>query len=67
MNDKIPPPPIPVSERLPGPDDMKDGCCWWGDAGGGEFVPSWRLCEVPTQHRFTHWLPAHALPLPTDD
>ena len=53
------PQPVPVSERLPGPEDCDaEGRCWWWD---GE----WGLVE----HRFldycvTHWLPAHALPLP---
>jgi len=57
--------PIPVSERLPEPKDCDaEGRCWWGDAGDDQFVPSWRLCEQPDDTHFTHWLPAHALPLP---
>lgn len=57
--------PIPVSERLPGPDYCDaEGRCWWGDAGDDQFVPSWRLCEQPDDTHFTHWLPAYALPLP---
>ena len=59
------PTPIPVSERLPRPEDCDaEGRCWWGDAGDDQFVPSWRLCEQPDDTHFTHWLPAHALPLP---
>lgn len=56
-----PPQPVPVSERLPGPKDCDAiGCCWWYSASHG-----WEL-----YHRenglgtSTHWLPAHALPLP---
>ena len=68
------PAPIPVSERLPGPEDCvphprtKRGNWCWG------FV----RCEVPltrparwmlmcmevVEMEATHWLPAHALPLP---
>lgn len=59
------PAPIPVSERLPEPEDCDaEGRCWWGDAGDDQFVPSWRLCEQPDDTHFNHWLPAHALPLP---
>lgn len=59
------PAPVPVSERLPGPEDCDaEGLCWWGDAGDDQFVPSWRLCEQPDDTHFAHWLPAHALPLP---
>jgi hypothetical protein len=43
--------PIPVSKRLPGPGDCDtDGRCWW--YGDGEDL-------------VTHWLPAHAPPLPS--
>lgn len=57
--------PVPVSERLPGPEDCDaEGRCWWGDAGNDEFVPSWRLCERPDKPCFDHWYPHWALPLP---
>ena len=53
--------PVSISERLPGPEDCDAiGCCWWYSASHG-----WEL-----YHRekgpgtSTHWLPAHALPLP---
>jgi hypothetical protein len=42
----------------------REGRCWWGNAGGGEFVPSWRLCEDPHDSRFTEWRPHHSIPLP---
>jgi len=69
------PQPIPVSERLPRPEDCdEEGRCW----GFHQYNPedddiweSWYL--VPTQHLlpsvqwlgFSHWLPANALPQPS--
>jgi hypothetical protein len=56
--------PVPVSERLPGAEDCdSEGRCWW-------FSPSLQECwwyqepynRAPNE---THWLPYHALPLPT--
>jgi hypothetical protein len=44
--------PVPVSERLPGPEDCDDkGRCWW-------------LARLPFP--FTHWLPHWALPVPQE-
>jgi hypothetical protein len=60
--------PIPVTERLPGPDDLKDGRCWWFFPETAAEFPCWNLeddgrgREPPA----THWLPYHAMPLPTD-
>lgn len=66
--------PVPVSERLPGPEDCGPkgsghvGCCWqWEpDINGHEPLGSWNL-----QHRdwasdgdVTHWISHHALPVP---
>ena len=65
------PAPVPVSERLPGPDDCDaEGRCWW-------WVPAcppnsafgdWQLHLLSeasyTAADATHWLPAIALPLP---
>ena len=68
--------PVPVSERLPGPEDCNDeGEVWaWrrfdleSGIDNGDF---WRLTfREWLEHEdcsFTHWLPAHALPLPTHD
>jgi hypothetical protein len=59
--------PVAVSERPPteeAGDLDRAGRCWWGNAGGGEFVPSWRLCEDPHDSLFTHWRPHHSIPLP---
>ena len=54
-------PPVPVSERLPGPEDCDaEGRCWWWD---GE----WGLVEQRfADYIVTHWLPIHALPLPRE-
>lgn len=60
------PQPIPVSERLPGPEDCDaEGRIWihMPDIG---TAPSWRLVdprEIGPYH--SHWLPAHALPVPS--
>jgi len=44
--------PVPVAERLPGPEDCDDqGRCWW-------------LARLPFP--FTHWLPHWALPVPQE-
>jgi hypothetical protein len=64
--------PVPVSERLPGPedcapwpDDPNISWCWYArehEEGGWR----WRqdsLCN-PRAYGYTHWLPHHALPLP---
>ena len=60
--------PIPVSERLPEPEDCDElGRCWWFD------MRVWKLSgpmedSEESMHIlaacFSHWLPAHALPLP---
>ena len=69
-----PPQPVPVSERLPEPSDCApwpdepaaSAWCWVGsDVDGGW---SWEQrsagCLAAFPDDFTHWLPAHALPLP---
>ena len=70
------PAPVPVSERLPGPEDCDaEGRCWW-------FLPTQQL-EILRQSDawsfrrhtprkddyclWTHWLPATALPLPAGE
>lgn len=55
--------PVPVSERLPGPGDCDDdGTCWvWN-----RTAYTWGLFRLDlTAH--SHWLPAHALPLPAGE
>ena len=79
------PEPVPVSERLPGPEDCDaEGRCWlltveddypqWrlhsiqGAQPGGAmiWVPVDRSPGVMVDCFYTsHWLPAHALPLPS--
>ena len=52
-----PPQPVPVSERLPGPEDCEAGECWAWDVAA----------EAWNRTHYTHWLPAHALPLPEQE
>ena len=59
--------PVPVSERLPGPEDCdSEGRCWWAANDG--IYDHWRKLDLATAlnspWRPTHWLPYHALPLP---
>lgn len=61
--------PVPVAERSPEPEDCDgEGRCWWWNpptylAGTGwwEFEPYEWIEDA------THWLPAHALPLPAGE
>ena len=47
--------PVPVSERLPGPENCDaEGWCWWFDGF------NWMLGDLEDWH--SHWLPHHALP-----
>jgi hypothetical protein len=59
--------PVPVSERLPGPDDCDaEGLClWWS-----RDTTAWCLCFAylvanGDSSEWTHWLPHWALPVPT--
>ena len=53
--------PVPVSERLPGPEDCLDeGWAWFFNPRIG-----WVQATQPVHSTYTHWLPAYALPLPT--
>lgn len=62
--------PIPVSERLPGPEDCNaEGKCWmFGNVEG-----DWRLISIINpgvprfKYCFSHWLPANALPFPENN
>jgi hypothetical protein len=62
--------PVPVSERLPGPEDCdSEGRCWVGyavpkDDLDTEYNPSWELCKVHPQDEV--WLPHWALPVPAN-
>jgi hypothetical protein len=64
--------PVPVSERLPGPEDCdsEDQCWLWRTDGIEEFwelvIPSYNIHEYnwTSQWKYTHWLPHWALPVP---
>ena len=60
------PQPVPVSERLPGPDDVnEDGNCWMWDRESCFW--DWTYIRTRTRaemYTYTHWLPANALPTP---
>jgi hypothetical protein len=59
--------PVPVSERLPGPEDLdSEGLCWWWSRD----ITAWCLCFAylvadGDSSEWTHWLPHWALPVPT--
>jgi hypothetical protein len=63
------PQPVPVSERLPEPEDCDaEGRCWVGyavpkDDLETEYNPSWELCKFHPPDEV--WLPHWALPRPT--
>ena len=67
------PQPVPVSERLPGPEDCDgEGRCWWGEPQiGDSHDATWNLCTQDEAEDYCTWgtkcgwLPAHTLPLPT--
>ena len=60
----VAPTPIPVAERLPGPEDCDaGGQCWWWDTA----AESWILSLYASWTDYTHWLPANALPVPSND
>ena len=65
------PTPVPVSERLPGPEDCDvEGRCWWGEPQiEDSHDATWNLCTQDDAEEFCiwgtkcGWLPFHALPL----
>jgi len=65
---------VPVSERLPGPEDCDaEGRVWWlkerANPDHDLLMPTWHLQRHGPAgarfFRFTHWIPANALPLPS--
>ncbi len=55
--------PVPVAERLPGPEDCDaEGWCWVAS----EDCPAWHRvsCHFDAWH---YWLPHHALPVPQNN
>lgn len=66
------PQPIPVSERLPGPGDCDaEGRCWvWWKNGVRWVLDDWTPVDFRSEilcDAVSHWLPAHALPLPSGE
>lgn len=69
-----PPQPVPVSERLPGPEvcvphprTKRGNWCWGFERCEVSLArpARWRLMHMETvEMEASHWLPAHALPLP---
>jgi hypothetical protein len=56
--------PVPVAERLPGPEDCDaEGCCWFYSGRYGR----WERLLYKLSHGYTHWLPHYALPVPQQD
>jgi hypothetical protein len=60
--------PVPASEQWPGPEDCDEqGRCWWftpADGNPGPFRSGdWSL-YAGWRQKYTHWLPANALPTP---
>ena len=62
------PQPIWVIERLPGPEDCDtEGRCWWWEPDETDEDSGWWILLRIRGNTvmYTHWLPAHALPLPS--
>jgi hypothetical protein len=59
--------PVPVAERLPGPEDCDaEGCCWAiGERGNWMCVHV--LGRSWSNPIYTHWLPHHTLPVPQQE
>jgi hypothetical protein len=56
--------PVPVSERLPGPEDCDaEGLCWWWEPDC-EQPEAWCIGLPEYCSSSTHWLPHWALPVP---
>jgi len=60
--------PVPITERLPGPDDCDDqGRCWFGTAGSDTMKPHWVYRKAEDRRPWnTHWAPHWALPVPQE-
>jgi hypothetical protein len=64
------PQPVPVSERLPEPNDCNDeGYCWWWRTDEADEWWEFLYLRDARDHnrrcglaRYTHWLPYHAIP-----
>jgi hypothetical protein len=58
--------PVPVSERLPGPEDCdEEGMCWWWHEETGDVLPHWVFAPAEVvENQYLTWLPHWALPVP---
>ncbi len=58
--------PVPVSKRLPGPEDCDaEGRCWFGTPSSYVMVANWVYEKAEHLRSWnTHWAPHWALPLP---
>ena len=58
--------PVAVSERLPQPEDCNaEGVCWFWEPGGCWWEAyAEKITASAYRDTYTHWLPAHAIPLP---
>ena len=55
--------PVPIAERLPGPEDCDaEGCCWVAS----EDCPAWHRVSRHFD-AWHYWLPHHALPVPQQE
>lgn len=62
------PTPVPVSERLPEPEDCDAmGRCWWFCPPDFMELRSHATAESAFVAGATHWLPANSLPLPAGE
>jgi hypothetical protein len=61
--------PVPVSDRLPGPEDCDaEGRCWFGTPGSHVMAANWVFRMSKDRRSWdTHWLPHHALPVPQQE
>jgi hypothetical protein len=61
--------PTPLDNKLPGAEDVnEDGYCWLWDNYGR--IWDWTYIRTRTKaevYDYTHWLPANAIPMPTND
>jgi hypothetical protein len=59
--------PVPVSERLPGPEDCDaEGCIWLWDTDR-RWVRQCRDAAASNSWIGSSWLPGYALPLPAEE
>jgi len=63
------PQPVPVAQRLPGPEDCDAEGRVWVCERDRDMAPQWNLLRskcASTNYGTTHWLPHWAVPIPTE-